>query len=308
LTAATSVTVVRKPGELKPEIPHGAYRALGTFDCLMRSSEVELRAAGADHERNGRSAHAVKMTTRTRRLTTAAALLAGLGALAVMALPSLIDVGEARHDLRSYDSGAISEVRIADTVTIYVDEESRSAFGTGLLAGVALVAMSTACAMTCLVLGAVGGRRRVRIFYGLAAGGLAFLGADELLGLHESIGHNLPFLADLPGVERPDDVVFAAYLVPTLVVGFLFRDVLRESRITVRAFAAGLVLFVLSALLDMAGSPFDNPVELLVAVLLAAGLVALMFEHLTTALRGVRATLLARPPVDRAVREEGAAP
>jgi hypothetical protein len=248
------------------------------------------------------------MNTRTRNLMIAAALLAAVGALALMALPALTDVTEAPHDLRSYESGEIYRVRIADTVTIYIDQESRSALSMGLLVGVGLVVMATACAMTCLVLAAVGGRRNVRMFYGFAAAGLAVLGADELLGIHESIGHNLPFLADLPGVERPDDVVFAAYLIPAGAGAFLFRDVLRESSITVRAFAAGLVLFVLAAALDLEGSRLDNPVELLVATLIAVGLLALMFEHLSRALRSVGAArLLSRPSGDQAALEPEAA-
>ena len=93
--------------------------------------------------------------------------------------------------------------------------------------------------MTALLLGAVGSRARLRRFFGFAAGGLAFLAADELFAIHETVGHNLRFLADLPGVERPDDVVFLSYGLAVLVFAWLFRDILLQNVAAVRLFGVG---------------------------------------------------------------------
>lgn len=222
---------------------------------------------------------------RRRNIAILVLLLAIVGGAALLALPGMTDTVDSGHDLRPYESAEIYKVRVADAITIYADAETRDAIGTDLFSGIALVILATAAAMTCLLLTAVRAASKLRLFYGVAAVGLGFLAFDELLALHETIGHNLPFLADLPGVERPDDVVFAAYLIPAAVVVWYFRDVLSDSKVALRAFAAAVVLFALSGLLDLTGSPLDEPTELLVAVAIVVGLVALMIQHLTVGLR-----------------------
>lgn len=214
-----------------------------------------------------------------------AALLALLALAAVVVLPAITEVGAPRDGARGYASGAITEVEIAGAVSVYVDEETRYMFGPDLLAGVILVVLASVSAMTAIVVRLTGGQTRVQAFHALAALGFAALAADELLALHETIGHNVPELADLPGVERPDDAVFAAYLLPAGLFTFAFRDVLRTSRTAMLAFAAALGLFALSAALDVIGSPLDNPVEMLVAVALVVGFAALVSDHLGGALR-----------------------
>lgn len=225
------------------------------------------------------------MTPRRRNIAILVAILVIVGGAALLVLPSLSDTVDSGHDLRPYESGEVYEVRVADAITVYADEETRDGIGTDLFSGMALVILATAAAITALLLTAVGAARKLRLFYGIAAAGLGFLALDELLALHETIGHNLPFLADLPGVERPDDMVFAAYLIPAIAFVLYFRDVLSDSRTAVRAFIAAVVLFALTGLFDVTGSMLDEPMEILVAVAIVVGLVALMIEHLTVALR-----------------------
>ena len=203
-------------------------------------------------------------------------LLLGAG---LLVLPGATDVVDRGYDLRPYPSGEVFEVRIADTVTLYFDQESDE-FDGDVLSGAALVALTTIAAMTLLLLRAAAAPLRVRRFYLLTTLGLGLLAFDEMVGLHESVGHNLPFLADLPGVERPDDVVFALYFLPVIAMVVVFRDVLGSSPLARRLFLALIPLFGLAVLFDLTGSLLDEPVEMLCALTGGAGLIALMARHL----------------------------
>lgn len=225
------------------------------------------------------------MAGRRRNIAVVGLLLAMVGGGALLALPGMTETVDSGHDLRPYQSGEVYETVVADRVTVFADAETREAIRTDLFSGIALVVLATAAAMTGLLLTAAGAVRRVRLFYGILAAGLAFLAFDELLALHETIGHNLVFLADLPGVERPDDLVFAAYLIPAAAFVVYFRDVLRDAPVTVPAFVVAVCLFAVSGVLDVIGAPLDEPMEILVAIAIVVGLVALMAKHLTTALR-----------------------
>lgn len=55
-----------------------------------------------------------------------------------------------------------------------------------------------------------------------ATAGAVFLAADDLLGAHETVGHNLGLLASLPIIDHPDDVVFGIY--GLVVVAFAWRQ------------------------------------------------------------------------------------
>jgi hypothetical protein len=234
----------------------------------------------------------------TRRPAVIAVALAvfGVGLMAMAFAPSLYEVVDEGRDLRPYDAGEVYEIRIADAVTVYAAEESRPELDR--ISGSALVALATAALMTCLLLGAARGPRRLRLFYGLSAAGLAFLALDENFGVHETIGHNLPFLADFPGVERPDDLIIALYLVPALAFVVYFRDAITSSRWAVRLFAAALAAFALAELFDLAGLPADEAVEMVSALCIVGGFAALIATHLSTVLGLPRDTATATPAGD----------
>ena len=94
--------------------------------------------------------------------------------------------------------------------------------------------------------------RTLRVLPRCSALGLAFLALDEMLALHETIGYNLDFLADLPGVNSPEDVVFALYAVPAVAFFVVYRDLLAVSRWGIRLVALGVALFGVAAVLDVA--------------------------------------------------------
>jgi hypothetical protein len=185
-------------------------------------------------------------------------------------------------------------VKVLGLFTVYADEESRPT--PDKLSSVGLVAATTMSLMALVLLNAAQGDPRVRRFYAFATAGLAFLAADELFAFHETLGHNLQFLADLPGVERPDDVIFFSYGIPLAIFAWAFRDILFAERRAVQLFAVGTVLYAIAVVGDLAGVGIDEPAEVLASVCLAGGLVVL-----TAAALG-RTLGLERAPSSRFVR------
>jgi hypothetical protein len=116
--------------------------------------------------------------------------------------------------------------------------------------------------------------------------GFGFLGLDELLGVHESIGHNVQFLRELPAVDRPDDVVSLLYVVPAIVYLIYFRYTITASPWARRLFGAALAIFVLTAILEIGFSEgWEEPLELVGVLVLVAGFVVLFVRLLASALR-----------------------
>lgn len=214
---------------------------------------------------------------KTYAALAAGIAIVGLGLLMLLA-PSLYEVVDKGHDIRGYDSGVIYKIEIADSVTVYAAEESQPDMDH--ISGSALVALATASLMVALLLGAKGGSRRIRKFYVFATAGLAFLAFDEFFAVHETIGHNLLFLSDFPGIERPDDLIIALYVIPAIAFLYYFRDVLTDSRRAIQFFLAALVGFVLAGLSDIAGLSVDEPLEVLTAAMIVGGFISLIVTHL----------------------------
>jgi hypothetical protein len=193
-----------------------------------------------------------------------------------------------------YPAGEVKELRVLG-LSLKVDGEPRP--GASVLGAIALFMLATACFMTFGALRLAGAQRRLGWFWLIASGGLAVAATDELLAVHESIGHNLPFLADLPGVKRPDDLLILLYLPGALAFAWWFRDVLREHRMTLWCMTAAIVCFALSAASDLASLRLEEWFELVAGLFVATGLVALMHRHLTRNLQiRVRVT---GPPAER---------
>jgi hypothetical protein len=202
------------------------------------------------------------------------------GALLSVA-PSLYEVRDKGRDLVPYDGGLVYEIRLADTATVYADGDSRT--DPDMVTGVALAALSAVALMTFLLLSSAGRGPDVRRFYGLTAAGLAFLSADELLSLHETVGHNLQFLRDvLPAAGRPDDVIVMAYAIPAVAFLMHFRDVLFATRRLKLLVGASLALFAISAVGDARSVPIEEPAELAASVCAVAAVITLVSGHLAT--------------------------
>jgi hypothetical protein len=101
------------------------------------------------------------------------------------------------------------------------------------------------------------------------------LALDEIFAVHQTVGHNLGFLADLPGVDRPDDVVFALLGVAALAFVWSFRDILLSRRRPTQLFALGGAFFVIAVLGDVTSRSFEEPAEVVAAGFILAGLIVL---------------------------------
>ena len=248
------------------------------------------------------------MTRRTLFLAVAA--IAGLMSLAVLA-PSLYEVQGHGRGLLPYDSGPVYELRIADTFTLYVDEESRPKMDA--FTGTVLAVLATAALMTFLLLTAARAPRRLRRFYVLAAAGLAFLSLDEFLAFHETTGHNLRFLGHLlPGDGHPDDVILMLYALPAAAFVVSFRDILLAPG-RVRLLVGGAAgLFALAVLSDVGRLPSEEFAELAAGACVVGALVLLMIRDLAEGLGlswpRATATMPASDPPRPTPPESGAQP
>jgi hypothetical protein len=238
--------------------------------------------------------------------------IAGLGAGAFAAVLMLTG---SPFDLRGqvdvpYPAGEVKELRVLGAFDMYVDGEPK--LGASIFGSIALFMLATASFVTFGALRFAAAPKRTRWFWLIAAAGLAVAAADELLAIHESVGHNLPFLADLPGVKRPDDVLLLLYLPAALLFVWSFRDVIRAHRLTSACMIAALGCFAASAASDLVSLRIEEWFELAAGLFIAAGLIALMHRHLKTNLQ-VRATAMpsigvrdqraeARPQAEPALR------
>jgi hypothetical protein len=227
------------------------------------------------------------MSGTTTKRALGFALAIGVVALLASAYfaPSFYEVVDKGPYVRPYspDPGSVYEVRLFDAVTVYGDRESRPRPDEAT--ATALVALAVAALMTALILRATGAPRRLRLFYAIAAGGAGFLAVDEMVAIHETLGHNLPFLADLPGVDHPDDPIVALYALPALAFVIAFRDILAASAPSCALFGAGMVFFAFAAAADLIAAPAEELFEVLASACLFAGFVVLIVLHLGERLR-----------------------
>jgi hypothetical protein len=212
------------------------------------------------------------------RLSKRALVIASVAGLVLLALalmaPSLYEVQDRGRDVVPYpNTGEVYKIRVLDAVTLYADGESRPI--PDKLTSAGLVAAATMTLIAALLLNAAGAARRKRRFYAFATAGLALLALDEMFALHQTIGHNLGFLADLPGVDRPDDVVFALLGVAALAFVWAFRDVLLSRRRPTQLFAAGAAFFGVAVLGDVGSLSIEEPAEVVAAGFMLAGLIVL---------------------------------
>ncbi len=213
-------------------------------------------------------------------------MIGGIAALGVLTLLIVLTSGagyEVHDTTLPYDS-EVKEVRFADSFTLYVDPESQPT--TGILGGVALLVLATAAFMTALVLRMTGRPGRLVAFYAVMSAGVGFAAFDELFAIHETTGHNLRFLADIPGITRPDDVIMALYILPAAAFAYYFRDVIMSVPRAAMALAGALGFFAISVVFDILGKlTIESAMEICSGLCITACLVLLMYTHLRSNLR-----------------------
>jgi hypothetical protein len=188
-----------------------------------------------------------------------ALMLALVGAAILTGLVTAEEVARG-GDLLPYESAEVVRYEVLGGLTVYV--ESEPAGGWDLLnAGLfGLVALAAGIGWHRL-------RSRgtpVRLLGGLAVVAAA-LGLDEALALHETVGHNLRFLAALPGVERPDDAIVVLGALVLAAAGLAsWRGVARVPS-ALAVFAVAGLAGLTAALGDPLGFAYEEQLEVLAA-------------------------------------------
>jgi len=244
--------------------------------------EARARSLARDAAASGGEAGSGGVGRRAkRRPALGHAALAAVGLLifgAVALLHEVTAVVERGKDLLPYPADVV-KVRVTDAVTLYVDVQPQPP--ADILNGMLLSAAATASLMTMLFLVRLGEQRRELLsFWALAAAALAYLALDELAAVHETLGHNMRFLADLPGVESPDVVVLAAYGIPAAVFVLRFWGVLVEIVRVRRLLALTASVWLVAEVADVASLPGEEALELTATIVGLLGLAYMIDGHL----------------------------
>lgn len=177
----------------------------------------------------------------------------------------------AKGQLLDYTQGRIYELRLYDRFNVYIEPEikpNKDFLNGAMLGAVSFIAMTFSI---CLHAFGVRGYAVARQFFAVLSVGFLYLAADELLGIHESMGHNLQYLSAVPGIERPDDLIIVMYGLVALLFLIVYRKFLWRYRRAGRWFAATLVLFGFAAAADAFSSRYEEYLELLGSVCLVIG-------------------------------------
>jgi hypothetical protein len=208
------------------------------------------------------------------------AVLVGLVSIVLLALLFVVAAERAsvirQGHLLDWAGGNVREVDLGG-VGVYLSSEFR--FRIDDVTTWVLISLGSVAALGASLVGFAAGRTWWMLTLSAAAG--IWLGLDEGLALHETIGHNLGFLADLPGVRAPDDLIVAVYVVLAVAFAFGYRDLLARSRAALRLFAAGLAIAVLAAVLDLGSiisTRNEDVIETVAVLVLLAGYVTLVRE------------------------------
>ena len=211
-----------------------------------------------------------------------AAVLLAAALIYALAQPEVLEKGSLLEN-----ADPVARVEVFERWTFYFDLEYERDRVSGdvvmslLLAAVAAVSVLASAAGTRL-----GSTSRVEWFFALLSLGSAVLAIDELFALHESVGYNLDFLADLPGISHADDVLVLVGAAFALWFLWTFRGVIAGSRRAVALFGAAAGAVVVAAPLDAAGlRAVEELTELLGGALALAGTIALALDHLAALAR-----------------------
>jgi hypothetical protein len=209
--------------------------------------------------------------------------------VALLALAALVLLGFAasqrisvveRGQLLDWIQVEVESLEIWDSFTIYRTPETSIGFDE--VNGLLLATLSGMAFLVTVVLDRLPGKTpsRVRWFFLISWLGAAYLAVDELFGLHETIGLNLPWLRGIPGVDHPDDVLLAAYVLTAGVVLVALRDVAFPSRRVTVWFGASFATYASSIVLDLLKFEREDVIELVASALLLVAFVLLATEWL----------------------------
>lgn len=228
------------------------------------------------------------MSSRGAIVIAAIAVVVVVAVVAALAWKSR-EVIDERSGLLPYTTSKVKEIEVFGGATIYLDQET-SRPDPDVVNAIVLISFGAVSLVIGLILRALRGiLDRPARFYCWASAGLAYLGLDELLGGHETLGHNLRFLTHLPGVEAPDDFLVLIYGLAGLVFLFYWRDVLSSSTTAMRFLGVGIAFMGLSVASDVVFElSIEDALEIMSAISIVAGLGVLAGSHLSAAIDSVR--------------------
>ncbi len=207
-------------------------------------------------------------------LIGAGAVVLLLAAVYLVAAPDVLERGQ----LLSYTSQEVWRVRLFNAGDVWVAKEAIRPLDA--LNGVILGGGAGMAAMGALLTGVVA--PRTNRFFLILTAGLAYLAADEVFGLHETLGYNLNFLARAPGTNSPDHVLFALYVFPALAFLVFYWDLILASRWGARLMAAGMLLFGAAAALNVVDTGIsEQGIEPAASVVLVSGVALVAVRHLS---------------------------
>lgn len=191
-----------------------------------------------------------------------------------------------KGQLLPYTEGKVYKVGFPGGLILYFEFEVKPSFdllNVYLLVGVAFAALVFSLVLACIARDTGQPFR----FFVLAFLGMSYLGADELIGIHETLGHNLQWLAALPFVERPDDAIVLFFVVPAVAILIFFRSVIFASRPATFLFAICFACFLFAAVADILALPIEEPVEVIATAIMLAALLMLGLHHLRDSLNRI---------------------
>lgn len=181
--------------------------------------------------------------------------------------------------LLPYTDGIIYKVRFHDTFTLFLEPEELSfsdLLNIFVMTGIGFTAFTFSIVIDSL---ATDTNQERFWFFILMFVGMSFLTADEALGLHESLGHNLQFLGRLPFIKHPDDAIILSYGIPAAAFLLLFRKFILAERRALLLFGLGFFVFLVSGLSDALAIPFEELLEPLASVFIYSGVFSLGLYH-----------------------------
>jgi len=193
-----------------------------------------------------------------------------------------------KGQLLSYTKGKIYEIRIFDRFTIFAEPEvkpSGDVLNAYFLIGISFVSLAFVIILWRLIGGAA---RDEIVFFICLYTGAGFLAADELFGLHETLGHNIQFLRGHFGIRRPDDAVILTYGLVGIIFLLNFRRVLSQSRRALVLFGIAITLFVLAAIGDFLVIRAEEILELISSLCIFSGVIVLGVHILEAKLSSFR--------------------
>src|SRR5918992_1483212 len=218
-----------RPAPARPAVP-----ALGRGPRCRRPRLARSENQLQDPPLTGAIRRPVRWSPAAIVAACGAAVLLAAALMYALAQPEVLDKGSLLEN-----ADPVARVEVFERWTLYFDLEYERDRVSGdvvmslLLAAVAAVSFLASAAGTRL-----GSTSRVEWFFALLSLGSAVLAIDELFALHESVGYNLDFLADVPGISHADDVLVLIGAAFALWFLWTFRGVIAGSRRAVALFGA----------------------------------------------------------------------